>query len=234
MNSITVKIIILLLLIVFIPGFAGRAAAESAVKCHCFKERSFNPTSPFASDSYILATSFNSLLANYFSIPKKQIIMIRMKDGVGQDDLLISLKLSRISGEETGAFLGLRKQNKSWADIVSGLAQEEKYQDNLLLQAIRSGMGIEQAGRRIADDMISDFYAVSFDTLYSLRKSGLNEKEMALALILVHIRGVKPESLVNLSRKQGKSWSKIAFELGIQPAEAGKYILAYPDKVISE
>jgi cell division protein FtsW (lipid II flippase) len=59
-------------------------------------------------------------------------------------------------------------------------------------------------------------------------------KEMALVFILVHMRGVKPSSLVQLNRKQGKSWSEIAFQLGIQPAEAGKYILAYPEKKLPE
>ena len=84
---------------------ALHASAESTIQCH------------------ILATSFNSLLSKYFGIPKKQIIMIKMGEKVAQDDLLISLKIAKITGEEISRILGLRRSKNTWADIVSGLPQ---------------------------------------------------------------------------------------------------------------
>ena len=62
--------------------------------------------------------------------------------------------------------------------------------------------------------------------------SGLNEKEMALLFILVHAGGLKPEALVMQYKKQGRSWSEIAYNLGLEPDAAGKLILAYPAKKI--
>ena len=55
---------------------------------------------------------------------------------------------------------------------------------------------------------------------------------MALVFILAHFKNQKPEIFVDQYKKQGNSWSQIAFNLGVEPAFAGKLILAYPAKKI--
>jgi hypothetical protein len=223
-------------LIILGPGFTGTVHAESAISCHCFKDRSFNPADTFASDDYILATTFNSLIAAHFNIPKRKIIMVKMNDGVSQDDLLLGLKFSRLTGVDLRKYLRFRKENKTWADIYSSLKDNNKKirDDKLLQKAAKPGMSLTEAGSMVADEVVSKFFAVPHENINSLRKTGLNEREMALVLILAHLRDVKPANLVELSRKKGKSWSEIAHNLGIEPAVAGKYVLAYPDKKIQE
>jgi len=219
-------------LVFFLLGSAPDSFSESTIQCHCFKNRSYNPADKFASDDYILATSFNSLLAKVFSIPKRQIIMSKMNEGVGQDELLISLKISKMTGADIQEFFRLRKENNTWAAIISGLPQQEKIKNDPLLKAIRSGMPLEEAGDMVADEMIVQFYQVPSEEIKKLRMSGLNEKEMALLFILVHAGGLKPEALVMQYKKQGRSWSEIAYNLGLEPDAAGKLILAYPAKKI--
>jgi hypothetical protein len=142
-----IKIFLLLLLLTFSSAtFGGYVSAESTVKCHCFKERSFNPADTFASDGYILATSFNSLLANFYDIPKRTIIMVKMNEGAGHNDLLIALKISRITGADLHIYLDLRKENKTWAEIISGLSGVEEINQDLLLQAVKSGLKTDEAG----------------------------------------------------------------------------------------
>ena len=126
----------LIILVLFILGPSQYAFAESAVKCHCFTERSYNPANKFASDEYILATSFNSLLAKFYDIPKRQIIMIKMNEGMAQDDLLVSLKLAKITGINLRKFLSLRRENKTWTSIISGLSQQETIKNDEILEAI--------------------------------------------------------------------------------------------------
>ena len=46
-----------------------------ATGCHCFRQRSYDPEAKFVADDYILATSFNSLTANLFNIPKKEMAL---------------------------------------------------------------------------------------------------------------------------------------------------------------
>ena len=53
-------------------GPVQNSFAESTINCHCFQDRSFDPGDKFAADDYILATSFNSLLAKSFDITKNR------------------------------------------------------------------------------------------------------------------------------------------------------------------
>lgn len=224
----------LLVLALFFPGLAHNSFAESAISCHCFKDRSFNAADRFAADGYILATSFNSLLARSFDISKRRIIMFKMDEGVGQDDLLIALKIAKMTGVDPRKFLALRRVNNSWPQIVSGLSDQKIVENNLLLSAVEAGLPADEAADRIADEIIGDFFSVPAEEIKKLRKSGLTEKEMALLFVLVHARDQKPELLLEQYSKQGKSWSEIANNLGVEPTAAGKLILAYPAKQLTE
>jgi len=98
------------------------------------------------------------------------------------------------------------------------------------LEAIEAGMPAEEAGIRIVDEIIGEFYQIKPEEINKLRMSGLNEKEMNLIFILAHAREQNPEILVEQYKKQGRSWSEIAYNLGLEPDEVGKLILAYPVK----
>ena len=213
---------------------ADSCLGESTIKCHCFTDRSYNPDDRFAADDYIRVTSFNSLLAKYYDISKRQIVMIKMNEGVAQDDLLISLELAKKTGIDLRKYLGLRRENKSWAEVIVGLSQQETIKKDRILQAVRSGMPAKEAGQMIADEMIAEVFRVEPEKLQTLRKSGLNEKEITLIHILSHTSEIPPEALMKLYKEQGRSWSEIAFNLGIEPNTAGKLILAYPAIEIPE
>ena len=230
MNLLKSKISLFLITLIFFSlGSSLHAFAESAIQCHCFTERSYNSADKFASDDYILVTSFNSLLARSFDIPKRQIVMIKMNEGVAQGDLLIGLKVSKVTGIDIRKFLRLRKENNTWAQIISDLQQQEKTKKDPLLEAIKSGMPVEEAGSRIADETIGEFYQIKPEEINKVRMSGLNEKEMNLIFILAHAREQNPEVLVEQYKKQGRSWSEIAHNLGVEPDATGKLIIAYPE-----
>jgi hypothetical protein len=153
---------------------------------------------------------------------------------VAQDDLLIGLEIAKVTGINIRKFLRLRKENNTWANIISGLAQQEKIKNDPLLEAIRSGIPVEEAGTRVADEIIAEFYQVKPEEISKLRMSGLNEKEMALLFILSHTSEIQPEALMDQYKIKGRSWSEIASSLGVEPAVAGKLILSYPSKQISD
>ena len=213
---------------------ANNAVAESAIRCHCFQDRTFNPAEPFAADDYILATSFNSLLARSFDISKSQIVMLKMKEAVEQNDLLIGLKIAKVIGVDLQQLLGQRRENQSWTTIIAGLPQKETIPKDRILAAIESGMAVDKAGSAIADELIGNFYSVPDAAVQQLRAAGLDEKEMALVFVLAHVRGLQPQELAAQHSREGKSWSSIAAGLGIEPAEAGKLILHYPAKQVPE
>ena len=208
--------------------------AESVINCHCFQDRTYNPADPFAADDYILATSFNSFLAKSFDIPKRQIVMLKMKEGVGQNDLLIGLKTAKATKIDLRQLLRLRREKSTWSKIVSELDLRGIQQNDRLLAVIKSGIPVAEAGAKVADELIADFFKIPMETIGEFRLSGLNEKEIVLLLILAHASDQKPETLVARHGKEGKSWSEIADSLGVQAAAAGKLILQYPAKQITE
>jgi len=212
----------------------GNAFAESAINCHCFQDRTFRPAEPFAADDYILATSFNSLLARSFDIPKRQIVMLKMKEQVGQNDLLICLKIAKVAGVDLQQLLGRRRENQSWPTIIAGLEQQEAIENDRILAAIGSGMAVDKAGEAIADELNGNFYTVPAEAIHKLRAAGLNEKEMALVFVLAHVSDRQPQALVAQHDREGKSWSGIADSLGIEPAAAGKLVLQFPAKQIPD
>jgi hypothetical protein len=223
---------VITLLIILVPSF--NAFAESTINCHCFQDRSFDPGDRFAADDYILATSFNSLLARSFDISKEQVVRLKMEEKVGQDDLLVGLKLSKITGGYLDQLLGLSGAGYTWSQIINGMEQQSPINNDKLAQDIKSGIPVGAAGDMVADEMISEFYAVPNEDVQRYRAYGLSEKEIGLVLVLAHYKQEEPETFVDQYKKQGSSWSEIAFNMGLEPSAAGKLVLAFPAKQLSE
>jgi hypothetical protein len=94
---------------------------------------------------------------------------------------------------------------------------------------LTAAIPVEEAGIRIVDEIIGELYKIKPEEINKLRMSGLNEKEMNLIFILAHGREQNPEVLVEQYKKQGRSWSEIAHNLGVEPDATGKLIIAYPE-----
>lgn len=231
MNSMPLRTALCCITLLFFAVIPVRnSSAVPAINCHCFQDRTYNPADPFATDDYILATSFNSLLARSFNIPKREIVMLKMKEGIGQNDLLVALKVAKESGADLQQLLGWRREKRSWRTIVTDLTGRRRIKEDLLVEAIAAGLPVEKAEAHVADELIAGFYKIPGEEIGSFRSEGLNEKEMALVLILAHAGNQQPEVLVSLHNREGRSWSAIAHDLGIEPAAAGKLILQYPDR----
>ena len=155
---------------------AEPTGAKMATSCHCFKQRSYDPEARFIADDYILATSFNSLTANLYNIPKRQIIMLKMKGGIHQNDLLIALKISHDSGIDRQQLLSLRQKDYSWQNILSDSKELSGIRNNELLTMIKSGKPVNDLGQKVADTMIADFYDIPKKEMEKIRLLGFNEK----------------------------------------------------------
>ena len=223
----TTKFFVVFLLLLLATMMAEPAAAEMTAGCHCFKQRSYDPEARFVADDYILATSFNSLTANLFSISKKKIIMLKMRGGVHQNDLLIALKLGHDFAVDHRQLLNLRQKNYSWQKIISQSNSLSEIKDNALLAMIKTGKPVNDLGQKVANSMIADFYSAPEKEIEKLRSLGFNEKEMVLFFLLVRNTPMKSEDLVNQIVREGRSWSEVAHNLGITPAMAGQLIAIY-------
>lgn len=207
---------------------AQKSFSEAVSGCHCFRNRAYDPAQKFAADDYILATSFNSLLSKAYDIPKPHIIKLKMQSGVSQKELLVGLRTAQVTGAEIQQILMLREGKYSWQEILSSPAAAKNIKNDKLLKAVQSGLPVNDAGPKAADLLLAGFFNLPLDSVADLRASGLNEKEMALVLVLTHNKDKQPTELVKLYKKEGKSWSEIAYNLGIEPGMVGKLIKSYP------
>ena len=212
-----------LLLLLFPP----KIFAETTNGCHCFKERAYKPQDRFAADDYILATSFNSLIANKYSIAKRQIVFFKMKGGVSHMDLIVALRVAKASGSDLKMILDMKKNGQTWQNILENSTMANGIKNDNLLYKLKAGRPLNEVGGKIADSLIVDFYKADGEVVKQMRSSGLNEKEMALVFIVANKSGASPMALAELYSKQGKSWSEIANDFGIGPTQAGKLILQH-------
>ncbi|HDS16446.1 MAG TPA: hypothetical protein ENN66_07550 [Proteobacteria bacterium] len=83
--------IVTAIILAIIPA-AAPGLLRAAPSCHCFRQREYDPGNHFAADTYLLATSFNSLLARYFGVEKKELVLLKMKGGIDEDELLPDLR----------------------------------------------------------------------------------------------------------------------------------------------
>jgi len=187
-------------------GTFSPARADSAVTCHCFRDRSFDPGRKFSADDYIRASSFNALLAVHFSIPKRMIVMAKM-NGLSEDDLVASLHLSARTGRAREAWLDEKEKAGNWVGIFR-----------------RAGVALPAASvddRSLVDGISTALVASHFDVPASqvgrLLDSGLDLRGALLALTLADVTGRKAGAFAYdvLNRKQ--SWGEIFQRQGRTP-----------------
>jgi len=232
MRLLFLKTCFFLLVLIFSFGPAYLAGAENIIQCHCFTKRVYNPAERFEADEYILATSFNSLLARLADLPKKEIVLLKMNQGVGQDDILIGLRVAGITGRGLQDILDLRRRHKNWQEVVASLETPKILKTEGIFKSILEGASAEMVGSRVAEEMIAGFFSIPVETVKKMGLAGLSEKEITLSLILSHVSEIQPDALIQQYIKQGRSWSEIAYNLGVEPKAAGRLILAYPTKSI--
>ena len=152
-----------------------------------------------------------------------------MQGGVGQDDLLIGLTISKASGVTLEHLLDLRKRKKTWQQVMEDPILSE-YHPSPLLIGLKSGTPAFQATVQIADELISLFFRTPQKTVEKFRANGFTAKEITLLFLLASTSNIASEKIAAQHRKEGKSWSEIANSLGVEPAAAGKLISNYNPK----
>lgn len=199
-------------------------AMETTANCHCFRNRTFNPADKFIADDYILATTFNSLLASEFGLSKRDIIMMKMRDGVANTDLMTALYIAKETGSEAKQLLQMRKK-LSWQEIVRPiLVNSPQPSVTQALSFIENTTSDDEIAQHINRVMIYARFSASPAALEELQKHNLSAKQIVLAFTLGSHAGIPVDKIVDQYRNQGRSWSEIAHNLGLEPADTGKLL----------
>lgn len=206
-------------------GFAQAAAAEEKTdRCHCFNNRSYDPAEKFAADDYLLTTTTNSLLAARFDISKRLIVMMKMKGGVANTDLLIGLHLAAARNTDVGHILVL-KGDENWQTALRGKPELSRLSESdALAREMRDGLPPDRAARRIMTGILGQQFGTAPKTVKHLAEQSLTPKEIVLVLTLADHTGTRPDLIVSF-HENGLSWSEIAHNFGLTPAGVGKLLL---------
>ena len=217
-----------LTLLLFVVVCPTAFAAEQTDNCHCFRNRVFTPADRYAADDYLLTTVFNSLTAQYFSISKRQIVMMKMKGGVSNDELLIGLYVSQCTGTDVNDLLA-QKRKKTWQQVLSSAKLQVQARDNCKqIKPLKNGLPETKTAENIIQKMLQDHFTIPSQTFQSLREQGLVSKEIALVLTLASHLDVKPDVIYTQYKQKKFSWSEIAYNFGLEPAEVGKLRVVSP------
>jgi len=92
---------------------AHPSLAAPAASCHCFRDRSFDPSAPAAADPYVLATAQSSLLAAVFGLEKRAVVASKMA-GARPEDFWIRELVAQKSGVKPAALDEARCRSGSW------------------------------------------------------------------------------------------------------------------------
>lgn len=197
---------------------------QMAAGCHCFKDRSYDPARKFAADDYILATSFNSMLASFFNISKRQIIMFRMQGGVDGQDLTTSLYLGKLLDMDFQKILSLRSNGQSWFRITAEASVKDTTEP--VLTVISRNGSSQDVASAVAAILISRYFSIPIEGIEIYRQRDLSDKEIVLILGLSMRSGETADALADLYAEKGKSWGEIANSFGIAAGDIGTLIVS--------
>ncbi len=214
-----------LLLPVLLP--AAATARNPAAGCHCFRERTYDPARPFVADDYLLTTVFNSLIARVFDISKQRIIMMKMRGAIDGDALIVGLYAARHTGADLNLLLSIHKVGGHWSEIFSS-GDFPLDKGTPLMKKIASGMGDGAAAEAVTREIIGEYFQIPKEEVNASLKRGLSPKELVFVLTMARHARRQPDEIAAMYQPDGKSWSKIAHELGLSPRDAGRLIYDAP------
>ena len=215
-------LVINLLLVILLPLKVH--SSNDTGNCHCFRNRTFNTGDKFSSDDYLLTTTFNSLLASEFKISKRQIITMKMQDGVASDDLIISLYISREAGIDVSQLLTM-KRKQPWTKIIQQL-KTSKTSSNAehAINLITTVTSDDQIINEIINRIIIARFSSAQESLELLKKQNCTSKEIILAYTLAKHTDTPVLAIADQYKQNGMSWSEIAHNFGLEPADVGKLL----------
>jgi hypothetical protein len=191
---------------------SGRA--EPTVACHCFQNRTFDPTDPAAADRYILATTRSSLLSGSFGTPKASLVRAVMS-GTAPEDLWVANWAAARTGMSPVWLLSARDETRSWKAALAGT----KGLGAPFEAALARGASSTELAALAVDDVLTARLGVDPAAVRSLREAGATSELVIIATFLSgRLRQPGTELLARTA--SGKAtWGTLLRDAGLAPAE---------------
>jgi hypothetical protein len=194
--------------------FAPAARAESAVSCHCYRERTFDLANPAGADPYILATTRSSLLSAAYGVPKADLVRTAMS-GTSADDLWSAIWSAGRGGRAYTAVLSAKASLGSWKAALAG-ASGLGAEFSAALEAGRDGAALAAIA---VDDVLVGRLGADAAAVKAFRAEGASSEEAVLAAVLARHLEVPTLPLLRHVRAGRTTWGKLLHESGLGPKD---------------
>lgn len=179
------------------------------INCHCFQDRSYDPSRPSAADAYFLASAQNTLLALVFERPKRDVVMAK-QGGTSNDDLWIAYRAAQRSDLGPGVLLGERRRAAHWGEVLS------RHGIDLAVPGVDPRDGWDEAlARAILDQVLTERGLAAPATLAQLRAAGCDPQETILAALLAKASGRPATAIVHQVKEQHRPWGELLAAAGL-------------------
>lgn len=188
--------------------FPISAHAIPAITCHCFTDRSYEPTRPAAADPYFLATTQNSFFATVFNTDKKSLVM-KKQQGTSPDDLWIAYWIASKSGSTANILLQAKLKSDSWKNVIAPLRLSSKMLSVRFSGALNTDESSSQLSKAVVDEIFLQNQLLGEWDLDSLRKAGATNQELIIVTVIA-TKMKQPAKQLYLEVKSGtKSWGSL-------------------------
>lgn len=201
---------ILLLLPVLSP-------AASTIACHCFADRSYDPSRPALADPYFLATTQNSFFAALFNVDKKTVVM-KKQAGSSADDLWVAYWVASRSGLTGEALFAQRGKMASWKDVIATLGLSAKALGEQFAASVTAGAPTNRLAQEIVDDVLVRRRLFGIRDLAVLRKEWASNQEVIITALIAAKTKRSPIQIYRNVKTGLESWGSLLNEAHIQPS----------------
>jgi hypothetical protein len=190
------------------------AAAATAISCHCFTERSYDPARPTVADPYFLATAQNSFFATVFGLEKRAVVM-KKQQGVSGDDLWIAHWAAARAGVTPDDLL---QRKGSWKDTLAKLRLIPPPGPRTAAALALKNPTDTALAEAVVDDLLQQHGLLPEAELTSLRRERASNQEVILATLLALKTGQPPGSLRQRVKSGNASWGLLLQQAKLEPS----------------
>lgn len=188
---------------------APALSRTSTISCHCFQDRSYDPSRPDAADVYFLATAQNTLLAAAFDRPKRDVVIAK-QSGTGNEDLWIAYFAAAATDHAPRQLLNEKSRVGHWQPVLRNLNIDLGIAETL------AGSGWDEVlARAIFDQVLEENGFADAQTLRALREAGSSTQEALLATLLAQAGSHPAMDYYRLARFEKRPWGQMLAENGL-------------------
>jgi hypothetical protein len=196
--------------------FAGTAAANPVISCHCFQDRAYDPARPQVADPYLLATTQNTFMAVIFDLSKKDLVQAKMS-GTSGDHLWVAHYLAKEHGLSAGTLLTARQRSTSWRQALHTLEFGTLRAGERFAALLHNDAVDPLLAAAAADELLVEILKVKNSDLERLRFRDANTAEVILCSILASKSGRSALDIHDDFASGRASWGQLFTALGLLP-----------------